>query len=112
MCRRPPRSTLTDTLFPYTTLFRSVVGVEAELADAVEDLFAQRAGKRVAVAVAGQRAHEGRRVVALQHAGDVEQVLGAQDVVGGVRGRVFGGLARGLLAGLGLARAPDRKSVV
>src|SRR3546814_14531502 len=23
--RRPPRSTLTDTLFPYTTLFRSVV---------------------------------------------------------------------------------------
>src|SRR3546814_2770388 len=24
MCRRPPRSTLTDTLFPYTTLFRSL----------------------------------------------------------------------------------------
>src|SRR3546814_5101667 len=24
MLRRPPRSTLTDTLFPYTTLFRSV----------------------------------------------------------------------------------------
>src|SRR3546814_9043912 len=29
MIRRPPRSTRTDTLFPYTTLFRS--GVEAEL---------------------------------------------------------------------------------
>src|SRR3546814_13410101 len=30
MIRRPPRSTRTDTLFPYTTLFRSVVdrGVE------------------------------------------------------------------------------------
>src|SRR3546814_17079913 len=26
MVRRPPRSTRTDTLFPYTTLFRSVVG--------------------------------------------------------------------------------------
>src|SRR3546814_15137015 len=26
MLRRPPRSTRTDTLFPYTTLFRSVVG--------------------------------------------------------------------------------------
>src|SRR3546814_20729728 len=26
MIRRPPRSTLTDTLFPYTTLFRSDVG--------------------------------------------------------------------------------------
>src|SRR3546814_18909896 len=27
MIRRPPRSTRTDTLFPYTTLFRSVYGV-------------------------------------------------------------------------------------
>src|SRR3546814_16464453 len=27
MRRRPPRSTRTDTLFPYTTLFRSVAGV-------------------------------------------------------------------------------------
>src|SRR3546814_5146471 len=28
MRRRPPRSTRTDTLFPYTTLFRSVAGLE------------------------------------------------------------------------------------
>src|SRR3546814_4775996 len=27
MIRRPPRSTRTDTLFPYTTLFRSVEGI-------------------------------------------------------------------------------------
>src|SRR3546814_3087857 len=27
MIRRPPRSTRTDTLFPYTTLFRSIVRV-------------------------------------------------------------------------------------
>src|SRR3546814_3130456 len=27
MVRRPPRSTLTDTLFPYTTLFRSDLGL-------------------------------------------------------------------------------------
>src|SRR3546814_16042807 len=33
MIRRPPRSTRTDTLFPYTTLFRSLFG------DAVEALF-------------------------------------------------------------------------
>src|SRR3546814_1358995 len=34
MIRRPPRSTRTDTLFPYTTLFRSIViyGYPAELA--------------------------------------------------------------------------------
>src|SRR3546814_16442094 len=30
MIRRPPRSTRTDTLFPYTTLFRSLDGEEAE----------------------------------------------------------------------------------
>src|SRR3546814_3869211 len=29
MIRRPPRSTRTDTLFPYTTLFRSLVEAEA-----------------------------------------------------------------------------------
>src|SRR3546814_12572534 len=28
MIRRPPRSTRTDTLFPYTTLFRSHAGIE------------------------------------------------------------------------------------
>src|SRR3546814_5317380 len=28
MIRRPPRSTRTDTLFPYTTLFRSLPGKE------------------------------------------------------------------------------------
>src|SRR3546814_5476002 len=32
MLRRPPRSTLTDTLFPYTTLFRSLrIGLEMHL---------------------------------------------------------------------------------
>src|SRR3546814_9962484 len=29
MIRRPPRSTLTDTLFPYTTLFRSLAVVNS-----------------------------------------------------------------------------------
>src|SRR3546814_4077364 len=31
MIRRPPRSTRTDTLFPYTTLFRSLVEVAGNL---------------------------------------------------------------------------------
>src|SRR3546814_14584103 len=30
MIRRPPRSTRTDTLFPYTTLFRSIVAVHQQ----------------------------------------------------------------------------------
>src|SRR3546814_11878758 len=34
MIRRPPRSTLPDTLFPYTTLFRSRADLEAEQATA------------------------------------------------------------------------------
>src|SRR3546814_9787925 len=31
MIRRPPRSTRTDTLFPYTTLFRSITSTIAQL---------------------------------------------------------------------------------
>src|SRR3546814_14652019 len=31
MIRRPPRSTRTDTLFPYTTLFRSLIEAPAAL---------------------------------------------------------------------------------
>src|SRR3546814_17295240 len=47
MIRRPPRSTRTDTLFPYTTLFRSIrliegpepaVEAEAEAIDEARDI--------------------------------------------------------------------------
>src|SRR3546814_21054233 len=38
MSRRPPRSTRTDTLFPYTTLFRSVDGVAAHVLDDFGDV--------------------------------------------------------------------------
>src|SRR3546814_10935412 len=40
MIRRPPRSTRTDTLFPYTTLFRS---------DVVETPMAEGTGRRVRI---------------------------------------------------------------
>src|SRR3546814_19535566 len=36
MIRRPPRSTRTDTLFPYTTLFRSVADLKKAFAEARE----------------------------------------------------------------------------
>src|SRR3546814_10100966 len=39
MIRRPPRSTRTDTLFPYTTLFRSRRGVD----DPVDHRLSERA---------------------------------------------------------------------
>src|SRR3546814_11323518 len=37
MLRRPPRSTRTDTLFPYTTLFRSLLAVSWSLAASAAD---------------------------------------------------------------------------
>src|SRR3546814_6252578 len=36
MIRRPPRPTLTDTLFPYTTLFRSAARARQTLVDAAD----------------------------------------------------------------------------
>src|SRR3546814_14470441 len=73
MNRRPPRSTRTDTLFPDTTLFRSVRGPQglAETALVVGD----EAG-------GGGEDAAGRAVVALQpdHLGNGEIVLEAQDV--------------------------------
>src|SRR3546814_18276689 len=49
MIRRPPRSTRTDTLFPYTTLFRSFLDLLAEL----------RIGERAARGLRGAAEHRG-----------------------------------------------------
>src|SRR3546814_20979697 len=57
MIRRPPRSTRTDTLFPYTTLFRSHVhrplrdGVEIELPTLQRGLLERRIPDRQRVEV-------------------------------------------------------------
>src|SRR3546814_1670823 len=48
MIRRPPRSTRTDTLFPYTTLFRSDL-IDAQAVQAL----AHRLGRRIAPAPLG-----------------------------------------------------------
>src|SRR3546814_1761413 len=42
MIRRPPRSTRTDTLFPYTTLFRSQIPLTAsQITDRISELLNQ-----------------------------------------------------------------------
>src|SRR3546814_20138431 len=46
MIRRPPRSTRTDTLFPYTTLFRSITGPLIELHRAIRSVRSARAHTR------------------------------------------------------------------
>src|SRR3546814_2347011 len=74
MIRRPPRSTRTDTLFPYTTLFRSLFRLDLDKAarhivvpgDAVKDkelwlgtkigCVAQAAGLKISFSALGQGA--------------------------------------------------------
>src|SRR3546814_14751440 len=60
MGRRPPRSTRTDTLFPYTTLFRSrrrFLGVSRGISATQAERFATAASRGAAgfVAVRGSR---------------------------------------------------------
>src|SRR3546814_4785050 len=72
MIRRPPRSTLTDTLFPYTTLFRSLLPqlVDAEFDDVAglqipgRGLLPQADARRGAGRddVAGLQRHELRKI--------------------------------------------------
>src|SRR3546814_14023667 len=126
MSRRPPRSTRTDTLFPYTTLFRSEpVGRQTDLRE-------DGAGACVEVVAAdGQEVLERRavpldrvRVAAHRRGGGVERIGRRRDA--GASGQVLPEGLPGL--GVGLLRQPpdgrggrralhrtsvrDRKSVV
>src|SRR3546814_8491298 len=92
MIRRPPRSTRTDTLFPYTTLFRSADEnrVDAGTLDLVDLLFRDQ---RAALDddVAGQRiddvllrgapehalAERGDHLAAVDHRTNLEAAFGA-----------------------------------
>src|SRR3546814_9046988 len=69
MIRRPPRSTRTDTLFPYTTLFRSVGLARSALGVRHQDrraaVLAGQAGDGVCGAVGVGRVGGGRAAVAL-----------------------------------------------
>src|SRR3546814_15447776 len=64
MIRRPPRSTRTDTLFPYTTLFRSQTGRLAPaatvdgLADALDELVADDDRRQAFTRQATEHAHQ------------------------------------------------------
>src|SRR3546814_4741241 len=63
MIRRPPRSTRTDTLFPYTTLFRSnLLPYRADAVDGIEGILRLGVGVPGRTSKAGQPAfakHEG-----------------------------------------------------
>src|SRR3546814_15318039 len=54
MVRRPPRSTRTDTLFPYTTLFRSQFGPDIRLGQT--DVFQRRVAQLGQLAALAEQA--------------------------------------------------------
>src|SRR3546814_4318722 len=58
MIRRPPRSTRTDTLFPYTTLFRSDAFETKKLAGEHERVAENQAGNEVLLDLAEYSAAE------------------------------------------------------
>src|SRR3546814_2262793 len=65
MIRRPPRSTRTDTLFPYTTLFRSV---DAGRGEEVAHILVEPAHRHIA----------GGRVIPLRRQVDILRLIGDQ----------------------------------
>src|SRR3546814_11178099 len=71
MIRRPPRSTRTDTLFPYTTLFRSFVGEGRIDMDVAGRAGATAAAKRkqLVEAVVADHLHQREAVLGLQSVG-------------------------------------------
>src|SRR3546814_8078984 len=69
MIRRPPRSTRTDTLFPYTTLFRSALG-GGRFGGAVQQAATQhRRGQRC-----GDR-HRGHDARSEEHTSELQSLM-------------------------------------
>src|SRR3546814_13487253 len=112
MIRRPPRSTRSDTLFPYTTLFRSrhIVDAEADPAGG-----AGQHARRTAARGRGERhalsqAAFGRAVMDWAHAMPLAGLIGGL-MIGLAAAVMLLGLGR-IAGGSGLAaRAADRQSV-
>src|SRR3546814_13677316 len=104
MIRRPPRSTRTDTLFPYTTLFRSSCRVPPFLAlaegeDIVGRLGRLGGGAEDSAAVLAQDGEPKAEVIGVAHGRD--QAEGRADEGGrNLRDQFFARILR------------DRKSVV
>src|SRR3546814_2798857 len=65
MIRRPPRSTRTDTLFPYTTLFRSAQARE-RCDDVVGDAVGEKIPLQVTAEVGERQDGDGGRVQGLR----------------------------------------------
>src|SRR3546814_11625715 len=82
MIRRPPRSTRTDTLFPYTTLFRSNAGNANDLPAAHAEADVVDPGDAGAVDEGDILDHENRLAGTRRLLGDREQDLAADHQLG------------------------------
>src|SRR3546814_13573952 len=95
MIRRPPRSTRTDTLFPYTTLFRSKAGGDdRDRTDAADGQFPKhRIGSRLQPLRPAETRLEADPHVPLQPFGQKPGRLAALAVIGIAQGTCTGGPA-------------------
>src|SRR3546814_9374770 len=79
MIRRPPRSTRTDTLFPYTTLFRSLVAADRlpiPLAVQRDGVLAREAGHvDVGVGAAGNAEVRGAPARSEEHTSELQSLM-------------------------------------
>src|SRR3546814_17470425 len=99
MVRRPPISTLTDTLFPYPTLFRSeaISAVIPESAAALGDASRKAVGEAIGTEVRQQMSELGevaeRAVEPARHASErlTRQVLTIGESAAAVEARIDGG---------------------
>src|SRR3546814_12274052 len=106
MIRRPPRSTRTDTLFPYTTLFRS------RLLKLFDDLASEM---RIVIGLIG-RLYDDPHRIAQTHApllaaienGDAEQIRASVEYHLNDAWRGVAGLVRGLPAHLATDTGRDK----
>src|SRR3546814_7557224 len=69
MIRRPPRSTRTDTLFPYTTLFRSKTGLPVARASA------SAAGEKVVPSDAADSGDVGAIARSEEHTSELQSLM-------------------------------------
>src|SRR3546814_17323468 len=92
MIRRPPRSTRTDTLFPYTTLFRSLgqSGIGTGAGDFLEREPRPGAHQQVVVfePPSGTGMHLAGVDIDALRAGAIESNALAPPVVGGIQGAI------------------------
>src|SRR3546814_2452344 len=73
MIRRPPRSTRTDTLFPYTTLFRSSRKGQLAIAHTVLNRMRSRDFPGTICGVVSQQSEDGRR--SEEHTSELQSLM-------------------------------------